>query len=278
MDIDQLKTFLEVERMRNFRKAAENLCISPSAISARIRQLEQALGLALFRRDRQKVSLTPAGERFERHARFILGAWERAHEEIALSEQIDRRLIVAGVNSLWEILLQKWLNNIHCNAPLIGLRAESSTSKRIAQKLEQGSVDLGFIYEPPQLRDIAIQEISDVSLTMVSEEQDISVDDALAEGYIRVDWGTQFTSLHEDHFPQRPIAAVRVNVASIAMGLIENCGGAAYLPTALVESKLKQGKLFKVNEAPEISLKAYAAFSMHGEHRNLIEQLLQTME
>ena len=277
MDIEQLKTFLEVERMRNFRKAAENLCISPSAISARIRQLEQTLGLALFQRDRQKVSLTPAGERFERHARFILGAWERAHEEIALSEQIDRRLIIAGVNSLWEIFLQNWLNGIHCNSPLIGLRAESSTSKRISQKLEQGAIDLGFIYEPPQLRDMVISEVGDVSLIMVSSKQNQSVDDALTDGYVRVDWGTLFTSLHENHFPQRPIAAVRANVGSIALGLIESCGGAAYLPTSMVKHKLEQGKLFKVEEAPEIPMKAYAVFSMHGEHRKLIEQLLLTL-
>ena len=277
MDIEQLKTFLEVERMRNFRKAAENLCISPSAISARIRQLEQTLGLPLFRRDRQKVSLTPAGERFERHARFILGAWERAHEEIALSDQVDKRLTVAGVTSLWEILLQDWINNIHCNAPLIGLRAEASSYESIVQKLESGSIDLGFLYEPPQLRDMVVQEVGDVSLIMVSEEQNISVDDALSEGYIRVDWGTLFTSLHEDYFPQRPIAAVRANIASIALGLIDNCGGAAYLPTSLVNDKLEQGKLFKVEAAPEIPLKAYAVFHMHGEHRNLIEQLLDTL-
>jgi len=277
MDVEQLKTFLEVERMRNFRKAAENLCISPSAISARIRQLENTLGLPLFRRDRQNVNLTPAGERFERHARFIIGAWERAHEEIALSEQVDKRLTIAGVNSLWEIMLQNWLNNIHCNAPLIGLRAEASTSKRISQKLEQGAIDLGFLYEPPQLRDMILQEVGDVSLIMVSEEQNQSIDDALAEGYIRIDWGTQFASLHEDYFPQRPIAAVRANVGNIALGLIENCGGAAYLPASLVNEKLEQGKLFKVKEAPEIPLKAYAVFHMHGEHRLLIEQLLQTL-
>ncbi len=277
MDIEQLKTFLEVERMRNFRKAADNLFISPSAISARIRQLEQTLGLPLFQRDRQKVSLTPAGERFERHARFILGAWERAHEEIALSDQIDKRLTVAGVNSLWEVLLQGWLNNIHCNVPLIGLRAEASTHKRIVQKLEQGSIDLGFLYEPPRLRDMMIEEVSEITLMMVSEEQGMSVDEALAEGYIRVDWGTQFSRLHENYFPQRPIAAVRANVASIALGLIEGCGGAAYLPTSMVEQKLQQGKLFKVEDAPEIPLKAYAAFSTHGEHRHLIEQLLQTL-
>jgi DNA-binding transcriptional LysR family regulator len=225
MDIEHLKTFLEVERMRNFRKAAENLCISPSAVSARVRQLEQTLGLILFRRDRQTVSLSQPGERFKRHARFILSAWEHAHQEIALSKQIDKHLMVVGVNSLWEFLLQDWLNDIHCHSPLIGFRAESSTSKQIAQKLEQGTIDLGFIYEPPQ----------------------------------------------------RPIAAVRANVGSIALGLIESCGGAAYLPTSMVKDKLEQNRLFKVEDAPEIPLKAYAVYSMHGEDRALIEQLLQTL-
>jgi DNA-binding transcriptional LysR family regulator len=277
VDIEQLKTFLEVGRMRNFRKAAENLYISPSAVSARVRQLEQTLGLSLFRRDRQKVNLTPAGERFERHARFILGAWERAHEEVALSEQVDKRLVIAGLASLWEMFLQNWLNGIHCSAPLIGLRAEASTAKRIVQKLEQGVIDLGFLYEPPQLRDMVIQEVRDVSLIMVSNQKDQKVADALAEDYVRVDWSTSFSSLHQSHFPQRPIAAVRANVGSIALSLVENCGGAAYLPESLVADRLEQHTLYRVAEAPEISLKAYAVFPVHGEHRALIEHLLEKL-
>jgi DNA-binding transcriptional LysR family regulator len=275
MDIEQLKTFLEVGRMRNFRKAAENLFISPSAVSARVRQLEDTLGLSLFRRDRQKVSLTPAGERFERHARFIVGAWERAHEEIALSEQLNKRLIIGGLASLWEIYLQDWLNGIHCSAPLIGLRAEAGTSKRIVQKLEQGVIDLGFLFEPPRLRDMIVQEVRDVSMIMVSTEADMPVDRALAEGYVRVDWGTSFTSLHESYFPQRPIAAVRANVGSIALGLIESCGGSAYLPATQVDADITAGKLWRVVDAPEITLKSYAVFPVHGEHRSLIDQLLE---
>jgi len=278
MDLDQLKTFLEVERMRNFRKAAENLCISPSAVSARVRQLEDALGLSIFRRDRQKVSLTPAGERFTRHARFIVGAWERAHEEIALGGQLDKRLVIAGLSSLWEIYLQDWLNDIHCSAPLIGLRAEAGTSKRIVQKLEQGVIDLGFLFEPPQLREMVVQEVRDVSMIMVSSEPNMSVDRALAEGYVRVDWGTSFTSLHETHFPRRPIAAIRANVGSIALRLIEHCGGSAYLPASLVESGISTGELWRVEDAPEISLKSYAVFPMHGEHRLLIDRLLERFQ
>ena len=264
--------------MRNFRKAAENLCLSPSAVSARIRQLEQILGLSLFRRDRQKVSLTPAGERFERHARFILGAWEQAHEEVALSGQVDKRLVMAGVSSLWESSLQQWLTRIHCESPLIGLRAEANTSKRIAQKLEQGSIDLGFFYEPPQLHEMVVTEVQELPLVMISSREGEEVERALAEGYIRVDWGTRFSSLHGEYFPQRPIAAVRANVGSIALNLIEGCGGAAYLPRSMVEKKIEQGALVLVNDAPEIFLSAYAVYPLHGEHRALIEQLLQLFD
>ncbi|WP_351060278.1 LysR family transcriptional regulator, partial [Psychrobacter sp. TB20-MNA-CIBAN-0197] len=52
MDIDLLKTFVEVVRTRHFGKAAENLYITQSAVSFRIRQLEQGLGVNLFIRQR----------------------------------------------------------------------------------------------------------------------------------------------------------------------------------------------------------------------------------
>ncbi|MEX2517286.1 MAG: LysR family transcriptional regulator, partial [Gammaproteobacteria bacterium] len=45
MDVDLLKTFLEVQRTRHFGRAADNLFLTQSAISARIRQLEDELGV-----------------------------------------------------------------------------------------------------------------------------------------------------------------------------------------------------------------------------------------
>ncbi|MGH8579235.1 MAG: LysR family transcriptional regulator [Gammaproteobacteria bacterium] len=48
MDTEVLKTFLEVNRTRHFGKAAGNLFITQSAVSARVRQLEEAVGVALF--------------------------------------------------------------------------------------------------------------------------------------------------------------------------------------------------------------------------------------
>ncbi len=277
MDTLLLKTFLEVTRTRNFGKASENLCVSPSTISARIRQLEEHLGLSLFIRSHHQIGLTPAGERMERHARFILNACERAYEDTALSERHQRRLVVAGVASLWDIFLQRWLDDIYQALPNLGLRAEESTPLRVVEKLDQGMIDVGFMYEPPRIRDVAVKEVASVPLVLVSDRDNVSLEQAIAEGYIRVEWGTTFASLHESHFPQRLLARGRVNSGRIALNLILACGGAAYLPATIVTPLIEQQRLFQVATAPVIEMKAYAAYGLHNEHRELIAELLNRL-
>jgi len=274
MDSVLLKTFLEIVNTRNFGKAAENLCVAPSTVSARVRQLEESLGLTLFIRNHQQVDLTPGGERLERHARFLLSAWERAYEDVALSANLNKRVVIAGVSSLWDIFLQDWLNGIYKEMPGLGLRAEESTPLRVVEKLDRGLIDVGFMYEQPKLRDIAIDAVRSVPLQLVSSRPGIGADDAVSEGYVRVEWGTTFDTLHENCFPQRPLAPVRVNSGRVALSILLDCGGAAYLPQTVVAPYIASGQLHLVSGAPEIEMKAYAAYSLHGEHRELIKKLL----
>lgn len=277
MDTVLLKTFLEVTRTRNFNKASENLCVSSSTISARIKQLEDVLGLSLFIRRHHAISLTPAGERMERHARFILGAWERAFEDTALSERHQRRLVIGGVSSLWDVFLQDWLNDIYESMPGLSLRAEESTPLRVVEKLDKGMIDVGFMYEPPRMQGVAVQEVFRVPLVLVSDQNRLPLTKAISERYVRVEWGSTFDTLHETYFPQRPIAPVRVNSGRLALNLILNCGGAAYLPLPRIQSMLDDGHLHPVDDAPTIEMKAYAAYGLHGEHRSLVVDLLQRL-
>ncbi len=54
MDTELLRTFIEVSKTRHFGRAAENLYLTQSAVSFRIRQLEQQLGVSLFARSSQQ--------------------------------------------------------------------------------------------------------------------------------------------------------------------------------------------------------------------------------
>jgi len=82
--LDGVEAFLSVAQHRNFRKAAAELGVTPSAISQAVRALEARIGAALFIRTTRSVGLTEAGERFIARAKpafeELVSAAEAARE------------------------------------------------------------------------------------------------------------------------------------------------------------------------------------------------------
>lgn len=72
MNIQHVRYAVEVERTRSISKAAENLYIGQPNLSRAIKELEESLGITIFKRTRQGISLTPQGEEFMVHARAIV--------------------------------------------------------------------------------------------------------------------------------------------------------------------------------------------------------------
>jgi DNA-binding transcriptional LysR family regulator len=83
--LDGVEAFLSVARHRNFRKAAAELGVTPSAISQAVRALEARVGAALFIRTTRSVGLTEAGERFLTRAK-------PAFEELIAASEVAREL------------------------------------------------------------------------------------------------------------------------------------------------------------------------------------------
>jgi DNA-binding transcriptional LysR family regulator len=83
--LDGVEAFLSVARHRNFRRAAAELGVTPSAISQAVRALEARVGAALFIRTTRSVGLTEAGERF-------LSRAKPAFEELVAASAIAREL------------------------------------------------------------------------------------------------------------------------------------------------------------------------------------------
>lgn len=272
METELLRTFIEVYRMRSLTRAAQNLSITPSAVSARVRQLEREVGRTLLSRNCQGVKLTPAGERMLRHAVGIVEAMDRAQKHVALDDRAP--VTVAGVASFWDLFLQEWLHRVRMHLPQIAPWVEVSSAARISEKLAQGEVHLGFLYSPPQIAELTLREVRQVELVLVSSQAGQGVDETLAAGYVLVDWGTVFSSEHNRYFRHRPPAAARSNSGRVAHRLLLACGGGAYLPRALVEADIAAGRLFRVPDAPAFQMHAYAAHLAHGEQGELLEHML----
>jgi DNA-binding transcriptional LysR family regulator len=274
MDIQLLRTFLELDRIRHFGKAAESLFVTQSAVSARIRLLEETLGVPLFVRRRNEIRLTGAGERLKRHAETIVAAWQRALTETALEEKRRTALSVGGLHTLWDCFLQPWIHTLFRHRPDITLLTEAHGAEVLLKKAADDLLDVAFVFEPVHLERLAVNEVALIPLIMVASRPGLDARTALKEGFVMVEWGASFAAACARHFPDASLPAVRMNIGAAALEFLLECGGAGYLPEHMAAESLKTGRLYKVGDAPVIERRVYALYQGHGERRALVEETL----
>ncbi len=275
MDIEQLRTLLEVNRTRHFRQAGEELFVSQSTVSARIKKLEEELGVNLFNRQSRDIHLTPEGHRLIRHAESIIALWRKARQDAALVEEGSVQLAVGGMFSLWDILLQDWIHTLHHAVPRLALIAEAHGHELLLRRLLDGALELIFVFEPPQLEEVLIEEVTTIPLIMVSSQPHLGTEDALMTNYTLVDWGHSYALQHTRQFPDAPPPAQRMNQGHMALAFLLTCGGAAYLAEQTVTEHLAQGNLHRVADAPTIIRHAYGVYLRRSARRDLIEKVLE---
>lgn len=82
MDLDALKSLVAVKETGSFSKAANKLCVSQSAVSKRIKQLEENLGLLLLDRQGPVLQLTDAGKIVHKNALLIMDTYSNCRKEL----------------------------------------------------------------------------------------------------------------------------------------------------------------------------------------------------
>lgn len=275
MDIELLKTFLEVHRTRHFGRAADNQFLTQSAVSARVRLLEDTLRVQLFTRDRNNIQLTPAGARFLHHAESILNAWNRACQDVALEEERKTPFAVGGIFSLWDIMLQEWIQILYTRLPDIALQADANGAEILVRKIREGVLDIAFLFEAPQLAELTAQEVAAIELIMVASRPGLSAAQAVtAPDYVMVDWGTSFAMAHARHFSDMPAPGIRMGLGRLAWAFILECGGVAYLAKKTVIGPLEEKRLFPVEDAPVIERQVYAVFAHASPRKEMLGQTL----
>src|SRR3954452_3281430 len=93
MELRQLRAFAAVARHASFTRAADELYVTQSALSQRVRKLEQELGVVLLRRTRTGAQPTAAGEALLVRAERILAEADGAREELGAHAQREQALV-----------------------------------------------------------------------------------------------------------------------------------------------------------------------------------------
>lgn len=261
MDIAQARTFLEIAETGSFIAAAARLNVTQTAVSARIRTLEDQLGRRLFVRNKAGARLTPAGERFLRHARSLVQVWDRARAQVALPQGRVDIVSVGAEISLWNPILVDWLVWMKREAPDIALRAEVDVPTRLLEAVHSGALDVAVLYDPPQGASTVVELLLEEKLVLVTTRSENG-----AEDYVDIDWGSSFQASHHAAFPQLPSPGVSVSHGPLALAYLTRAGGTGYFRLSAVRPYLESGQLRRVPDAPEFS------YSMHMVYSNRVEQ------
>lgn len=258
MDIALARTFLEVAASGSFISAAERLHLTQTAVSARIRTLEEQMGRRLFVRNKAGARLTAAGERFIQHATTLIQVWEQARQHVALPPGREEGVSLGGELSLWHPLLADWLVWMHRECPEIALRAEVDSPVRLLDRVHEGSLDLAVLYNPPQRPDLVTELLVEEKLVMVTSEPDGAMNPAR---YVYVDWGPSFAANHQAAFPELSSPPVSISLGPLALTYLLSVGGAGYFRLNTAQPFLADGRLRAVKGAPEFSWSAYAVYA-----------------
>jgi DNA-binding transcriptional LysR family regulator len=168
MNFDRLRTFRVLAESLHFRKTADRLNISQSAVSQQISALETELGVPLVERIGRRTFLTPAGKILVDEAGKVLAAVERAGEAVRAYGAGDVDRVRLGASTTPGVyIVPAALGAFRAALPLVELTFRIANSADIETALVNNELDFGVVGE-----DIAHEELFQVS---IGEDEIIAV-------------------------------------------------------------------------------------------------------
>ncbi len=173
MELKQLRLFLAVAEELNFTRAAHRMHIAQPALSQQILNLERLLGTPLFRRNKQAVTLTQAGEELHLHARKVLKAADSAMSAVgAVRDGRRGHIAIGAIYSAVHSVLPAALTRFRERHPDIDISLREQTVAQQITALRHGLIDVGFMRDAPAEPGLVSEVLSREPLVAVLKATD----------------------------------------------------------------------------------------------------------
>ena len=151
MELRVLNYFLTAAREENITKAAQLLHVTQSTLSRQLMQLEEELGVKLFRRSNHSIVLTEDGVLLKRRAEELLSLADKTKQELAKEKELSGVIAIGSGEFQSVSILSKIIAEFHEAHPLVQFEIYSGNSDNIRERIEQGNLDCGILMEPGDL-------------------------------------------------------------------------------------------------------------------------------
>jgi LysR family transcriptional regulator, glycine cleavage system transcriptional activator len=163
--LNALRAFESAGRNMSFTRAADELLVTPGAISRQIRTLEDQLGIQLFERNHREVKLTKASEIYVAALTDIFDHIERVTKRVSSESRQDRELHIYSSMTFTLRWLMPRLASFHAENPKQGVRLTAALPTAV--DMLAGDIDIAITSFPQADENIVTHKLVDIAFVPV---------------------------------------------------------------------------------------------------------------
>lgn len=256
MELGQVETFLAVATFGGFHRAAEALRVSQPAVSARIKSLEDSLGVRLFSRSRGGLIVSDAGRTFRPHAEQLLRVAALARQAVHQAQPASGvPLQIAAALSISVYFLPDVLKKFQRAHPNVIISIRPGHSKEVLDMVlnEEAEIGLARSLQHPEVETISLRE--DPLLLVAhpkrgpAHTQRAHLEKVASWPLIFYDRGSSDWMLTHSLFRRAglvPNVALEVDSIETAKRMVERGLGLSFLPQLAVSREIRAHQLVTV--------------------------------
>ncbi len=166
--LHQLKIFDAVARHMSFARAAEELYLTPPALSIQVKQLAEIIGQPLFAQIGKKISLTAAGELSWATCQDVLNRLDQLTQELAALQGLEKGTLKLATLATVKYFIPRLLGDFCTKHPGIDTVLFMGNRESLLERLARNQDDLYILGQPPEHMNVVSEPFADNLLVVVS--------------------------------------------------------------------------------------------------------------
>ena len=254
MQLDTLRLYCDLVRLRSYSRAAERHHVSQSAASQAIGKLERDLGATLLDRTRRPLAVTPSGHAFYEACLGVLAAWEQARAAVSAAEpSIDGTVRLAAIYSVGVYEVSRYLQEFASAYPEATVQLECLHSHQVVGAVLNGEADVGMLSFPPHDPDLVVIGLRSEPMVFVcgphhrlARRRTVRPVDLRGEGFVAFEPSLMIRKVIDralrHHGAQVEVALEFDNIDTIKQA-VAGGQGVSILPRPTIEPEIELGTL-----------------------------------
>ncbi|MFU2052450.1 LysR family transcriptional regulator [Bordetella hinzii] len=145
--IPQMEALLAIARLGSYQAAAEQLSVTQPTISLRVRELEAALGVALFEREGRRAVLTAEGVLARRYAEQAIGVLDELETRLRTGDPLQGTLRMGASETMAMVCLPAIVRRLEQRYPRLQVELTIANSLVLSERLNTNQLDIAFLID-----------------------------------------------------------------------------------------------------------------------------------